>query len=235
MALFQRKPPTVAERLSSAPQLLADAVRAIELPHPKVGDVLRQDVQLPDITLPRPRMGEINLQDVQLPDITLPRPRMGEINLQDLQLPDVTLPRPRLGEVKTREIGIRGPDLSDASRSLRRLVQLAIVAVAGTAIYTEMSKPEDQREWHGQALGVPYDFRPPTSERLRGALWNDQAGLITPTPWGMGWTINVHRALQMVRSRLDGRGHQEDAQQPTRMKAAPRRESVKQASEPELA
>jgi hypothetical protein len=209
MAIFQRKPPSVAERLTAAPRVLLDAAHAIDLPHvdlprPKLGEVVLQDVHLPDVTLPRPKWGEVTMQDVQLPDITLPRPRMGEINFQDVQLPNVRLPRPRFGDVKTKDIGIHGPDLSGPTRSFRRLIQLAIVAVAGTAIYQEMSKPEDERQWHGRALGVPYDFRPPTSERLREAWWNDKAGLITPTPWGLGWTINCRRALMMLQARQPG-------------------------------
>lgn len=227
MARFRRKPPSVVERVGSAPRQLLNAAHAIEvphrdLPHPKLGEVATRALQPPDVTLPRPRLGEVTMQDVQLPDVTLPRPRMGEISVQDVQLPNVTLPRPRLGEVKTKDIEIRGPDLSGPTRTLRRLIQLAVMAVAGTAIYQEMSKPEDQRQWHGHALGVPYDFRPPTSERLRQAWWNDKAGLITSTPWGLGWTINVHRAIAMFRARPEGRGHREDVRPPTKMEKVPR-------------
>ncbi|HVA22852.1 MAG TPA: hypothetical protein VMW62_00490 [Chloroflexota bacterium] len=81
---------------------------------------------------------------------------------------------------------------------LGRLITLATLGLVGLAVASEMSRPEDQRPWHGRMLGVPYDFRPPTSSRLAAAFWNSDAGLLTPTAWGLGWSLNFGRLLRMA-------------------------------------
>ncbi|MBV8083408.1 MAG: hypothetical protein JO247_01200 [Chloroflexi bacterium] len=75
---------------------------------------------------------------------------------------------------------------------------MAVLGLLGAALYQEMRKPQKDREWHGHVVGVPYDFRPPTSDRFRAAWWNDRAGLLTPAPWGIGWTVNVYRLRAML-------------------------------------
>jgi hypothetical protein len=186
------------------------AIGKVQLPdvtlrRPRMGQVTLQDMQLPDMTLPRPRLGEVTVQDIQLPDVTLPRPRMGEVTVQDVQLPNVTLPRPRMGEVEFKDVIVKGPNLGRPVRALKRTTQMAVLALFGLAMYKEMSQPEDQRQWHGRMLGVPYDFRPPTSQRFRDAWWNERAGWITTTPWGLGWTINFHRLTTILMSARSGR------------------------------
>ena len=48
----------------------------------------------------------------------------------------------------------------------------------------------------GRFLGVPYDWRRPTLERMRGRLWDPTDDrVLQPTAFGWGWTFNVHRAL----------------------------------------
>ncbi len=43
----------------------------------------------------------------------------------------------------------------------------------------------------GTLLGIPYDVRMPTSERIRTRWWNPQdPTLFTPRMWGMGWDLN---------------------------------------------
>jgi hypothetical protein len=83
---------------------------------------------------------------------------------------------------------------------LRRLFKVATLALLLGAIREESNKPEDQRTWNGMVAGVvPYDFRPPTFERLKAALWSpEDERLITPHPWGVGWTINVGRLVRVV-------------------------------------
>ena len=171
----------------------------------KMPDIKMPDsVRLPDVTLPRVSMGEIKRPDMQLPDVTLPRFKMGEIDRADVQLPGVTLPRLKMGEVDHKDVRLHGPNL----RGLKTVVRLAVMGLFGMAIYKEMSQPEAERTWHGEVLGVPYDFRPPTSQRFRDAWWNEHAGLITSAPWGIGWTINFRRAIDMAmqakESRLQG-------------------------------
>jgi hypothetical protein len=49
-------------------------------------------------------------------------------------------------------------------------------------------------------FGVPYDFRGLSLRRMKDAMWNpDDPRLFTPRAFGVGWTINVARLLQMVR------------------------------------
>ena len=81
-------------------------------------------------------------------------------------------------------------------RRLRRLVKLVGLGLTVAAISQEVAKPEGQRTWRGRVLGVvPYDFRPPTWERIRRAYWNpDQPRLLTERAFGVGWAINLYRA-----------------------------------------
>ena len=90
---------------------------------------------------------------------------------------------------------------------LRRWGRLVGLGLVVGAVVTEQRKPPAEREWHGRLGGlVPYDFRPPTRERLRAALWNPESSrLLTPQVWGVGWTVNVGRLVRLVRERVAGR------------------------------
>ena len=85
-------------------------------------------------------------------------------------------------------------------RKLHRLLRLATYAFLLGAIKEELDKPEDERTWHGNVGGiVPYDFRPPTFERIKSSLWDpEDERLITPHPWGVGWTINIRRLVRVI-------------------------------------
>jgi hypothetical protein len=87
-------------------------------------------------------------------------------------------------------------------RGIRRLVRLTAVALVVGAFATELSKPEAERTWHGRVLGVvPYDFRPPTWERIRTAYWNPESDLLfSDRVFGVGWAINLHRAKLLLES-----------------------------------
>lgn len=82
------------------------------------------------------------------------------------------------------------------ARRLRRLVKLIGIGLTVAAISQEMAKPEQERTWHGKVAGiVPYDFRPPTWERIRRAYWNkEDPRLFTERVFGVGWGINLYRA-----------------------------------------
>lgn len=84
---------------------------------------------------------------------------------------------------------------------IRSLFRLAAMALTATAVAQELRKPAGQRTWHGQVGGVvPYDFRRPTLERVRAALWNpDSERLVTPQVFGVGWTLNVGRVIRLLR------------------------------------
>jgi hypothetical protein len=66
-----------------------------------------------------------------------------------------------------------------------------------------MAKSEEERTWQGRVFGfVPYDFRPPTWDRLRDAYWNPEDDrLFTDRVFGVGWAVNFYRARELM---LDG-------------------------------
>lgn len=83
---------------------------------------------------------------------------------------------------------------------IRRLVRLITFGLLGAAIYQEMSKDPAERTGEGAVGGVvPYDFRPPTVEKVKTSLWNpNDPRLFTPTIFGVGWTINFARLFAML-------------------------------------
>jgi Family of unknown function (DUF5808) len=87
---------------------------------------------------------------------------------------------------------------------LLRLVSLVLTAWAVTQ---ELRKPREARTWHG-TVGelVPYDFRPPTMQRLRERLWAPaDPRLIQPTAFGVGWTLNLGRLVAVLRGKARSR------------------------------
>jgi hypothetical protein len=85
-------------------------------------------------------------------------------------------------------------------KTIKRFLFLFIAATSAAAVLQELSRPEEERQWHGTVFGVPYDFRPPTFQRLRDAMWNpEDERLFTPRPFGVGWSVNFARLLQMMR------------------------------------
>lgn len=78
-----------------------------------------------------------------------------------------------------------------------RIVTLGLMVAA---ITQELAKPEQDRTWHGKVLEVvPYDFRPPTWERIRRAYWNaEDPRLFTDRVFGVGWALNLYRASVLL-------------------------------------
>lgn len=96
---------------------------------------------------------------------------------------------------------------------MRRLVRVAVFGLVIAAVATELSKPEEERTWHGKVLEfVPYDFRPPTWHRLRDAYWNPESDrLFSDRVFGVGWAVNLYRAKTLMEAafhRLMGHGEQ---------------------------
>jgi hypothetical protein len=85
-------------------------------------------------------------------------------------------------------------------RSLRRLVRFVTFGLVVAAVATELSKPAEERTWQGKVGGfVPYDFRPPTWQRIRDAYWNpDSDRLFSDRVFGVGWAINLYRAKTLL-------------------------------------
>jgi hypothetical protein len=88
-------------------------------------------------------------------------------------------------------------------KKVRSLLRVAGVALPVTAVVKELRNPPERRQWHGTLAGVvPYDFRPPTLERLRRSVWDPESDrLVVPQAFGVGWTVNLARVVGMVRSR----------------------------------
>src|SRR3982074_38670 len=90
-------------------------------------------------------------------------------------------------------------------RGLRRLLRVAVVGLVVAAVATELSKPDNDRPWHGKGGGiVPYDFRPPTWERIRTAYWNpDSESLFSDRVFGVGWAVNLYEARRLLQAGFD--------------------------------
>ena len=51
----------------------------------------------------------------------------------------------------------------------------------------------------GRFLGVPYDWRKPTTERVRSRWWNAaEHHLLTPTAFGWGYDLNLHEVARRL-------------------------------------
>ena len=75
------------------------------------------------------------------------------------------------------------------------LSTLAAILV-GAAILEQLRRPPEHRTWHGSIVGIPYDFRLPTIERIRAKIWNkDTSRIVMPHVFGVGWSINFYPLL----------------------------------------
>lgn len=52
--------------------------------------------------------------------------------------------------------------------------------------------PEGESRLQGTWHGIPYDFRPPTGDRIRQSMWNPaDPRLLRPRAFGAGWDLNL--------------------------------------------
>ena len=82
----------------------------------------------------------------------------------------------------------------------RKAIKLATAALVAAAVVQELRKPSSERTWHGRVAGfVPYDFRPPTLDRLRAAWWNpEDPRIFTDRVFGVGWSVNLGRVAKLT-------------------------------------
>lgn len=94
----------------------------------------------------------------------------------------------------------RADTLREETNAFLWILRTALLAAFAGAIYTELRKEPQERTWHGRLLGfVPYDFRLPTLERVRGAYWNPRSPkIITDRPLGVGWAVNIPTLLRRL-------------------------------------
>ncbi|MEZ0449322.1 DUF5808 domain-containing protein [Cellulomonas sp. ICMP 17802] len=86
---------------------------------------------------------------------------------------------------------------------IQKLVRLVTLGLAVFAVVKELRTPPEEREWHGVVGFVPYDFRVPTFERFKERFWDPEgAHLLSPRVFGVGWTLNVGRIVELVRQRV---------------------------------
>jgi hypothetical protein len=92
---------------------------------------------------------------------------------------------------------------------LRKLTSVVGMGLVGAAVIGELRKPAAERTWHGRLWDrVPYEFRPPSVERLRQAYWApDEPHVFTGTPFGVGWSINVGRLMRVCARSCSGALH----------------------------
>jgi hypothetical protein len=90
-------------------------------------------------------------------------------------------------------------------RRLRRLARFTAFGLVVAAVATELAKPESERTWEGRVFGlVPYDFRPPTWQRIRDAYWNPGSDrLFSDRVFGVGWAVNLYRAKTLLEGAFD--------------------------------
>jgi hypothetical protein len=83
-------------------------------------------------------------------------------------------------------------------------IRLILLGLTAAAVAEQLRKPESERDWHGALGGViPYDFRPPTIERLRATYWAPETDeLFRPHAFGIGWGLNVGRLVKVYRDQL---------------------------------
>ena len=95
-------------------------------------------------------------------------------------------------------------DRRKRSRDFNRLLKLISLVLAVTAVVKELRTPAELRTWNGKVIGfVPYDFRMPTVARVKERMWNpDSTQLVNPRVFGVGWTLNLGRAVALVRARI---------------------------------
>lgn len=74
---------------------------------------------------------------------------------------------------------------------------IVLMLLVGIAIVEQLRLPPEERTWHGRIAGIiPYDFRPPTAERIRATFWNKNTSqILVPQAFGIGWTINLYPLL----------------------------------------
>lgn len=83
---------------------------------------------------------------------------------------------------------------------VQRIVSLVSVALVAGAVVQQLRRPKEDRTWQGRIARVPYDLRRPTLSRVKERLWNpNDRRLFTPQVFGVGWTVNLHRLLGLVR------------------------------------
>jgi hypothetical protein len=89
-------------------------------------------------------------------------------------------------------------------KRLNTIISVVLFASFVAAVLEQLRRPPELRTWHGRVFDViPYDFRPPTIERLTEAYWNPKSStILTDRPLGIGWGVNVAALYNWLRQQL---------------------------------
>ncbi len=83
--------------------------------------------------------------------------------------------------------------------SVRTFWQCVLALIGLVVIIQELSKPRDERTWHGKVFDlVPYDFRVPTAERVRDTYWDPEGPFLSGKVFGVGWTPNLGAVKRLI-------------------------------------
>jgi hypothetical protein len=87
----------------------------------------------------------------------------------------------------------------DRSTSFRDIWKFALAVLTVVAVAKELSKPKDEREWHGTVAGfVPYELRFPTPARFKDVYWNPEGRMFGSKVFGVGWAVNVGALVDRI-------------------------------------
>jgi len=74
-------------------------------------------------------------------------------------------------------------------------VMLAVLIVVGTVAFGAT-----RQQKVGTFLGIPYDWRWPTTALIRERFWNpDDPRVLTPKVFGWGWSVNLAALVRRLR------------------------------------
>ena len=77
---------------------------------------------------------------------------------------------------------------------MKRSVKLGLIALGLLSLVAATKKKRA-----GMFLGIPYDLRFPTYDRIKQRCWNpDDPHLFTPRIFGWGWTINLYTLVRRL-------------------------------------
>src|SRR5437660_12264096 len=92
------------------------------------------------------------------------------------------LPAKTSVDILHRDVALKKEKIGMKRKKRTRSWESALVVVSivlmVAAILDQLRMPPEQRTWHGEIAGVPYDFRMPTRERLRAPFWNKEPSRI---------------------------------------------------------
>lgn len=87
-------------------------------------------------------------------------------------------------------------------KNSRKILLLVGVLLTAMAIAEQLRRPREERTWQGRILGLPYNLRPPTPQRIASKWWNPKDDqLFVPRAFGVGWDVNLHQLYVMVKQR----------------------------------